>query len=184
MEDKYYYFQENGRAATNTFLKIKGKLYHFGKKSTLTTGGWFCVDDGYYYAGKKGVLATNTVIEGYKLDENGKCPTKYQVKKLVKKVTKSDMSDQEKIKAIYNWLLTNDMNYIRTYEHVKKNWVWKDSWVDDMAASIIEKWGGNCYRYASLSGMMFREATGLPVTVYHGIQVVGGSTFHHGWVTI
>ena len=94
------------------------------------------------------------------------------------------MTDQEKIDALYDWFWTNGMYYQSSYEHIQADWTWPDGWVDDFAVSMLDNWGGNCYRYASLSGMMFREATGLPVTVYHGIQVVNGSTFHHGWVTI
>ena len=94
------------------------------------------------------------------------------------------MSDQEKIKTLYNWVLKNSMEYLRTYEHVKADWVWKDSWVDDMAASQMDKWGGNCYRYAAFLGMLCQEATDLPVTVYHGTQVYAGKKYPHGWITI
>ena len=90
------------------------------------------------------------------------------------------MTDQEKIKAIYDWLYSNSMVYIRTYEHVKSSWVWKDSWVDDMAKSQLDKWGGNCFRYAALFGMMVQEATDLPVIVYHGYY----NESPHGWVTV
>ena len=85
----------------------------------------------------------------------------------------------------YNWVLTNDMTYIRSYEHVKADWVWADSWVDDMAASQMDEWGGNCYRYAAFLGMLLREATGLPVTVYYG-QTPGLNVdlTYHGWPAI
>jgi hypothetical protein len=95
------------------------------------------------------------------------------------------MTDQEKIRALYDWVLYNDMVYYRTYEHTRSDWVWKDSWVDDMAASQMDKWGGNCFRYASFLGMLVHEATGLPVRVYHG--VTPGSQVPltpHGWITV
>ena len=74
------------------------------------------------------------------------------------------------------------MVYIRTYEHLKADWVWKDSWVDDMASSMLDKWGGNCFRYASLLGLMIHEATGLTVDVNHGWW--GGPHMPHGYVTV
>ena len=64
---------------------------------------------------------------------------------------------------------------------MKADWVWKDSWVDDMAASQMDKWGGNCYRYASFLGMLIHEATGLQVIVYHG-NTPNGSP--HGWPAV
>lgn len=183
--DKTYYFQDNGRAARKTFLKIDKNLYYFNGASTMKTGGWFRVDKGYYYAEKNGSLVTNKVVEGYKLDSTGKSVTKYRIIQYVKKYTNDSMTNQEKIKALYDWILTNNMTYIRTYEHTKSDWVWKDSWVDDMAKSQMDNNGGNCFRYAAFLGMLIKEATGLPVKVYHG-QTVGASTplTPHGWVTV
>ena len=180
VEETNCYFQPNGRAAKNDFITIDGKLYYFDDEFKLATGGWFAVDKAYYLADENGVLTTNTVVEGYKLDANGKCTTKYRVKEYVDKYTDESMTDQEKIKAIYDWLFKNSMVYIRTYEHVRNDWVWKASWVDDMAKSQLDKWGGNCFRYAALFGLMVREATGLPVTVYHGYYY----SSPHGWVTV
>ncbi len=183
--NKNYYFQSNGRAAKNTFLTIDKSLYYFNSASTMKTGGWFKLGNGYYYAENDGKLATNKVIEGYKLDAAGKSETKHRIIQIVKKHTNDSMTNQEKIKALYDWVLTNNMTYIRTYEHTKSNWVWKDSWVDDMAKSQMDNNGGNCFRYAAFLGMLIREATGLPVMVYHG-QTVGASTplTPHGWVTV
>ena len=77
------------------------------------------------------------------------------------------------------------MTYIRTYEHTKADWVWKDSWVDDMAKSLMDNNGGNCFRYASFMGFLVKEATGLKVQVYHG-QTPGSHTAltPHGWITV
>lgn len=180
-----YYFQSNGRAPKNTFLTIKDNIYYFGSNSAVTTGGWFCVGKGYYYAADDGSLSTDTVIEGYALDSAGKSTTKYRIIQYVNEHTKANMTDQEKIDALYDWVLYNSMTYIRTYEHTRADWVWKDSWVDDMASSQMDNWGGNCFRYASFLGMLIHEATGLDVTVYHGYTP--GATVAltpHGWVTV
>ena len=179
------YFQENGRVAKDTFVKLDGQLYYFGKDRAMKTGGWFCTGDGYYYAQADGALLTNTVKEGYALNADGKCATKYRVIQYVNKCTNSSMTDQEKIEAIYNWILKSTMIYIRTYEHTKADWVWKDSWMDDMVARHLDKWGGNCFSYNSLLGMMIHEATGLPVMVYHG-ETPGSAAplVPHGWATV
>jgi len=185
VNDVKYYFQPNGRAAKNTFVTIDGSRYYFGTDFAIATGGWFCVGDGYYYADSNGALSADTVIEGYKLDANGKSSTKYRVLQLVNEHTNASMSAQEKINALYNWLLRNDMKYIRTYEHTKADWVWKDSWADDMAERHLDNWGGNCYSYAALSGFLFREATGLEVKVYQGrTPASGGGLTYHGWTSV
>lgn len=184
-EDGTYRFGADGRALRNAFVTLDGGRYYYGDDGALVKGGWFCVDDGYYYAGHDGKLLTDQVKEGYVLDETGKCSTKYRVIQLLEELVDESMTDQEKIDAIYNWMLRNDMGYIRTYEHVKQDWVWKESWVDDMAASMLDNWGGNCYGYASLSGLLFREATGLPVAVYHGwTPGPSYSLIPHGWAAI
>ena len=185
INDSKHYFQSNGRAVRDAFATIDGKIYRFDNKAAVISGGWFCAGNGYYYADSTGALATNTVLEGYKLDANGKSATKYRIIQLANEHTDSSMTDQQKIDALYNWVLKNNMIYIRTYEHAQSSWVWKDSWVDDMATSILDNWGGNCYRYAALLGMLIHEATDLPVTVYHGkvIATSGGIT-HHGWTTV
>ena len=182
-----YYFGEDGKAVSNTFLTIDGNRYYFDDRFSPVTGGWFCPEgeETWYYADEAGVLATDTVIEGYKLDAEGKCPTKYRIRELVAQHTEEAMTEQEKIDALYNWVLEGDMTYIRSYEHVKADWVWADSWVDDMAADQLDKWGGNCFRYGALMGMLIREATGLPVSVAIGdtMALAGGLT-PHCWVQV
>lgn len=183
--DGSYWFRENGRAIRNAFVTVEGHRYYFGEDAAMLTDGWFCIDDGYYYANSDGTLATDQVVEGYVLDENGKSTTKYRVIQLLNELTEPTMTDQEKIDAIYYWFLRNNMPYIRSYDHVKQDWVWKDSWVDDYAVRQLDNWGGNCFSYAALSGFLFREATGLPVAVYHGWTP--GPTFAlipHGWAAI
>ena len=91
------------------------------------------------------------------------------------------MTDQEKIDALYNWVWKNSMTYISSYEHVSSSWTWPDGFVDDFATSVMDKWGGNCFKFSSFLGLMVREATGLPVTIYHGNMPLGDP---HGWITV
>jgi len=185
--DTTYYFLSNGRAAKDTILSLDNKLYYFDAHAALFTDGWFCLEqqEGYYYAGPTGVLAADTVIEGYKLDETGKSSTKYRIVQYVNAHTDPSMTNQEKIQALYDWILYSDMTYVRSYEHVRAGWEWKDSWVDDMAADHMDRWGGNCFRYAAFLGLLLREATGLPVTVCRGqtLATFNGLT-PHSWACV
>lgn len=176
-----YYFQPDGRAAQNTFVTIDGSRYYFDDTCNPVTGGWFCLNDTYYYADDAGVLATNTVVDGYKLDADGKAPTKHRIIQYVMELTTASMTEQEKIDALYDWLTENDTYYISSYEHIQPDWNWPDEWVDDFAVSLMDQWGGNCFRYAAFFGLLVREATGLPVTIYHGALPSGSP---HGWTTV
>ena len=179
-----YYWQADGRAARNTFVSSGGDLRYYGDEGPMA-GGWFCVGDGYYYADESGRLLTDTVREGYRLDENGKSATKYRIAVLAAEHTDDSMTDQEKIDALYDWILDSGMTYIHAYEHLRSSWVWEEGWPDDMACSLLDRGGGNCYRYASLFGFLVREATGLPVTVWHGMTPgIRVDRTAHGWVTV
>lgn len=179
------YLMANGRVARNAFATIDGSIYYFDENYTVKTGGWFCVGNGYYYATDTGALLTDTVVEGYALDSAGKSSTKYRIIQYVNEHTDPSMTDQEKIEALYDWVLKGNMKYISGYEHVKADWDWPDNWVDYMATSLMDNWGGNCFRFASFFGMMVHEATGLPVAVYHGKtpRASGGLTAH-GWAAV
>ena len=143
------------------------------------------MDEAYYYASSAGTLATDTVVQGYRLDAEGKSVTKYRINEYVKQHTNSSMTNQQKIDALYNWILRNDMVYIRSYEHTRADWEWVDGWIDDFATSQMDNWGGNCYRYSSFLGMLIREATGLEVKVYQGkTPAAAGGLTYHGWPAV
>lgn len=181
------YYQANGRAVKDAFVTLDGSLYYFDAHGSLLTDGWFCLESerGYYYADSTGALATDTVVEGYKLDSTGKSSTKYRIVQYANAHTDPSMSDQQKIRALYLWILNSNMVYLRAYEHTKANWTWYDGWVDDMAANHMDRWGGNCFRYAAFLGMLIREATGLPVRVYQGKTYIDNETLTaHGWVSV
>ena len=183
---KDMFINANGRVCKNEFVKIDGKLYCFGEDKAIVKDGWFYSGNAYYYAKSDGTLAKNTVIDGYKLDSKGRCTTKYRIIKYVNKIIPKPkgMSDQDKIRAIYDWVFRSKWGYIRTYEHTRSSWVWKQSWIDDMASSIMDKKAGNCFRYACFLGLLIHEATGLPVTFYHGYCSSSRGLLPHGWITV
>ena len=182
-----YYFQDNGQAARGMFLTVEDSLYYFDKTAAPVAGCWFCLDaeQAWFYADENGALAADTVFEGYRFDSNGKCTTKYRIRELVASVVQDTMTDQEKIEALYNWVLSSDMSYRRTYEHVSAGWKWKEGWVDDMAADLMDNQSGNCCRYAAFMGLLISEATDLQVSVALGDSkaTTGGRT-PHSWVNV
>lgn len=183
-QNYYYFFQNNGKARVSDWGTQGTSRYYF-QANGRAAKGWFCVGNGYYYADNTCAVSTNTVVEGYRLDANGKSSTKYRINEYVKQHTNNSMTDQQKIDALYNWVLNNSMVYIRSYEHVKADWKWENGWVDDFAARQMDKWGGNCYSYAAFTGMLIREATGLEVKVYQGqTPSASGGLTYHGWTSV
>lgn len=179
-----YFFGEDGKAVTADWVNQNGTTYYFLDNGRAATD-WFCAGDAYYYAPVAGFLSKNTVVHGYRLDAEGKSVTKYRINEYVKQHTDSSMTNQQKIDALYDWVLDNDMVYIRSYEHARADWEWTDGWVDDFATSQMDKQGGNCYRYSAFLGMLIREATGLDVKVYHGATYsTDGSLTDHGWPAV
>lgn len=182
------YFAANGRGYVNQTATIDGKKYLFDSELHLVSGtGWFAFNKKYYYGNDDGSIITDKIIDCYKLNSDGSCPTKYQILEYVNTIIPNPegMTDQQKIDALYDWILKNNWVYIRTYEHTKSSWVWKDSWVDDMALSLMQDKGGNCFRYACFLGLLVHEATDLKVVFYHGsVPAAAGGLTPHGWITI
>ena len=176
----HYYFRADGRAVKDGFVLIDQNRYHFDEEGRVTIG-WFCIDECYYYAGETGVLATDTIVDNYRLDKNGRSHTKYQILQYVNELTDPSMTDQEKIDALYDWLTIGHIYYYNSYEHIQAGWYWPDGWIDVFAADMMENQYGNCFKYAAFLGLMIREATDLPVAIYHGKLPMGDP---HGWVTV
>lgn len=65
-----WYFNRNSGYRAIDWLKNDGKWYFLGEDGKMRTG-WFNHKGNWYYCWSDGSLATNTVINGYKVDENG-----------------------------------------------------------------------------------------------------------------
>ncbi len=52
-DEHWYYFQDNGKAVTNTWKKISNKWYHFDSEGAMETG-W--IEDNMYFADENGAL--------------------------------------------------------------------------------------------------------------------------------
>ena len=184
-EGKHLYFRENSRGVVDATCTVDGKLYYFDPSGARNGSGWNFGSDACYYGGEDGAILTDTIIDNYVVDQNGRSTTRFRILQYVEQLELEGKTDQEKIDAIYKWVLESDMHYYSAWEHTQSSWKWEADWVDYMAASHMDKWGGNCFRYAAFMGFMIREATGLPVQVHHGI-IMGtyGKETAHGWVTV
>ncbi len=67
---KEYYFNEDGTMATG-WISYNGSWYYLDNSGAMRTG-WIMDSNGkWYYLYSSGVMASNTTIDGYKIDING-----------------------------------------------------------------------------------------------------------------
>ena len=126
----YYYV--DGKPVTG-WKKIKKKWYFFHKKTKALVKNQITGDKtkGYYYVDKDGISVTDSVMK--------------LAVALVRKVTKSSMTQEQKLRAVYNYFIKK-CSYKRYY-HVKG-----DDDVSRMpgyARDMFKNRYGNCYRGAS-----------------------------------
>lgn len=69
--NKWHYLRLSGRMASG-WIAYKDKWYYLNKDGEMQTG-WVKINEKWYYFWSDGSLATNTVINGYTVDENGVC---------------------------------------------------------------------------------------------------------------
>lgn len=87
---KYYYVNKSGIRVKSSWVSKDGKKYYFNKDGIRVQKKWVLYDNKYYYFGSNGVMAvskwikdtyyvdetgarvTNSYVDGYYLDEDGK----------------------------------------------------------------------------------------------------------------
>lgn len=67
-QGKTYYIDAQGNPQ-NGFLTKNGATAYF--KDGLLQTGWQYINNAWYYFGEFGAMASNTTIDGYKIDSNG-----------------------------------------------------------------------------------------------------------------
>lgn len=68
-DDGWYYERGSGYTAVGWF-RNKGSWYYLGDDGRMKTG-WIYDSGNWYYCWSDGTMAVNTVVDGYKLNENG-----------------------------------------------------------------------------------------------------------------
>ncbi|MDD3337940.1 MAG: MBL fold metallo-hydrolase [Lachnospiraceae bacterium] len=65
-----YYFNQSGLMQTG-WVKLGNNWFYFSSGGPMQTG-WIFLDNAWYYLQSNGVMASNTVINGYRLDSSGR----------------------------------------------------------------------------------------------------------------
>lgn len=190
---KIFYVGDEGYVLYG-FQTIDGKLYYLPTDG-LWTQGWYDIDGGIYYVQTDGSLAQNTTVLGAVIGEDGRAlsaatetepavsvpestvkdPAFYnQVMSVVNACTNDSMSDLQKLRACYNWVI-NNVSYKRTYDTPSGDWT------ASYAKQVLDSGVGNCYRYAATFAYL-AKALGFDAKVRTGqIQAARGGTTPHAW---
>lgn len=70
IQGKWYYFNETGYMATG-WVYVNGLWYYLQPDGSLLMNSWIYYKDKWYYAGAGGEMLVNTVIDGYRVDQDG-----------------------------------------------------------------------------------------------------------------
>lgn len=178
---KYYYFNSSGIMKTG-WITIDGSKYYFSKKKSYMLKGWNKIGGEYYYFKSNGKMVKSAIVGNYYVLSNGKraesSAVSYAVK-AVKAATTDKMTQEQKLKACYNWIIKN-FSYERDYQDPAKL---KNNWTKSYAEYAFKKKKGNCYKYASAMGYC-AEILGYEARVVYGKIASGSSRTNHGWTEI
>lgn len=102
---KWTYVSNNNKYVNGKY-EVDGKEYIFDNSGYMITGWYKDLNNNWYYCYPSGQVAKNTIINGYKLNENGVWVTNeqneinYTLEELEKK--KDNMNAREEVKDIYS----------------------------------------------------------------------------------
>ncbi len=158
-----------------------------GEVWTRVEPGTTALADGYYrfgewlYRVQDGMFLRSTTADGFTFDAQGRYTTgsaslDEQLHRIVREHTDSSMTQEEQLRALYNYVRDN-FTYLRR-DLVSQSDV---GWEPAYAAEFLELGRGNCYSYSALFCLLARQL-GLPAQT--AVGYLGSYSDPHGWVEI
>lgn len=196
-----FHFDSEGNLQTG-MVTIGNKTYFFDANGTMVTDAFRTLGEDMYYFTSDGSMAKNTTVDGRTLGEDGRVvaenadaaadtqtdaqPSDIRGDRtaifntcnaIIAGVTTPEMSDEEKLRACYNWVM-DYTSYKRTYETPEGDWT------ADYAMDVYTTGKGNCYRYAAAFAYL-AKALGFEAKIDTGkIQAARGGVTPHGWAEV
>ena len=194
IDNKYYYFKANGILTSKTgWVQNKGFTYYIRKDRIRCESCLFAIDGKYYYFDQAGRLVTNKRAYAlgkryYNIDSNGvaeqisalEAQCELEAQKFINKHTKTTMSQQEKLRACFRYLLA----YMR-YRPQAPNWseFKVKEWYYQKAVKTFRSptLDGNCYSFACTVAACAKELgykpTVVVITADHGFVMIDGKYY-------
>ena len=206
-----YYFQKDGSACT-TVTKIgktyycfasSGRLICYKKNRLVTRGkyqycpdkkgvcqtGWILISGKMYYANAKGRIVKSKTVNGIKLDKDGKAVSSLDMKlkkealSVTAKITNSDMTKSQKLRACWNYVVSNRFRYYSMSPNLNEK-----GWQKKFAYNMLITKRGSCTSFACAFAALASAVGYKPVIVYGRVpgsrdRAADGYT-RHCWVKI
>lgn len=184
-----YVFDTMGRLLQPSRAAVKkvGKYSYYVDTRGRASTGWMIIKNRLYYADSKGRLYKNRTREGVTFTKYGyaKDDTASRLKKttmnIVSKITNSRMTQAQKLRACWNYVLGN-VRYVSYYPSGRTGWQ------RELAYLALAQGGGNCYGFACAFSALAREIGYNPYLVCGRVSgsrdgAADGMT-RHCWVLI
>lgn len=193
---KVYYYNETGKKVTG-MQKIGKRYYYFDEKGAQKTG-WIKIKNSYYFfrnkngvKGSKGYRVESATVNGVQLLANGKAkrnsyskqklPLLIQARTLVDKITNDKMTQEQKLKAAFDYAKKNLK---------ASNWgPFKNSAVWDMvyAKRPFDTGRADCYNYGAYFAYL-ANAIGYKASAvssgWHGWAEIGNKVYDVNWAWV
>ncbi len=159
---KVYVFDENARQInnkTNRMVTVGSDLYYITNQYGRPATGYFIYKNNLYYANSKGKCYRNKSREYGQLQfgSNGKAKRNYdallkmKVMSIVSRITNSNMSQSQKLRACWNYVV-NNFSYGGPDPNLNSK-----GWARSEALRMLNTGYGNCYGFSCTFGALARE---------------------------
>ena len=172
----YYYFSSKGvlkKAKKDRIVKIGGTDYLVLKTGKMGRG-WCSIGKKYYYCKKNGRILKNTTKNGIKIGADGvaekapdagKSALDKKAEAIAASITRSGMSQGEKIRACWNFVTSHANFYYSTAYYPG---AYSQSEFRRLALLMLNGRAGNCYCFASAFAAL-TKACGCTSYVVYGL---------------
>lgn len=169
---------------THSYVPVTGSQFErwtdFQREEARIADGFHNIDGWLYFARDGRYVAAETV-GNFTFDENGRWTTGNSaldetLAGIVRAQIKDDMSRDEKLRILYNYIRDN-------FTYIKRGLVSKEQtgWQSEYAASFFADGRGNCFSFAAAFQQLCRSIGVDAVTV---VGNLGKNRQPHGWVEI
>ncbi len=161
-----------------TWTVINGKATYSGDKGWIKIGSYY-----YYFDRSNGKMATNTTVDGIKLDSSGraqassddvyKIKTMIRARDLLSSITSSGDSKETMLRKCFDWSVDMSYHRIRYASQTRKEN--PDTWTCIFANDAFDNGSGTCYTQACAFAYLAKEC---------GYEVAVCDDTGHAWVEI
>lgn len=155
IKGKRYLFNEKRRMVRlnrNDFYTVAGRRYYLNKDNTVKTG-WFTLSGNrLYYAKSTGEFLRGCTYEGITFNaKTGAAQAsmakeaKIRVMNTLDRITNPGMSDAQKLRAAWNYVVGGRFGYCSIYPNLAS-----PSWCQELTYKMFIYGGGNCYGFACM----------------------------------